>query len=44
MNFRQKFEPALIIDSGAWAKLIHDKKLEAKISWQCLFKDLKNRK
>jgi hypothetical protein len=32
-----KFKTALIGYSGAWGKLIHEKNLKSKISWQCLF-------
>ncbi len=31
-NFR-KFETALMVYSGAWEKLIHEKKQKSKISW-----------
>jgi hypothetical protein len=31
-NFRKKFETALMVYSGAWGKLIHEKNQESKIS------------
>jgi hypothetical protein len=33
----KKFETALIVFSGAWGKLIHEKKQKQKISWHCPF-------
>jgi hypothetical protein len=36
-NFRQKFETALMVYSGAWGKLIHEKNQKQKISWHCPF-------
>jgi hypothetical protein len=29
---------ALVIYSGAWGKLIHEKYMKSKISWHCPFK------
>jgi hypothetical protein len=38
-NFRKKFEMTLMLNSGAWGKVIHEKNPEAKnISWHCPFK------
>ncbi len=36
--FSKKFETALLVYSGAWGKLIHEKKQKSKISWHCPFK------
>ncbi len=38
-NFR-KFETALMVNSRALGKLIHDKNLKSKISWHCPFKSI----
>jgi hypothetical protein len=37
-NFRKKFETNLMVYSGAWAKLIHEKNQKSKISWHCPLK------
>jgi hypothetical protein len=37
-EFSKKFEMALLVYSGAWRKLIHEKKQKSKISWHCPFK------
>jgi hypothetical protein len=37
-EFSKKFETALLVNSGAWGKLIHEKKQKSKISWHCPFK------
>ncbi len=34
----EKFETTLIVYSGAWEKLIHEKNQKSKISWHCPFK------
>jgi hypothetical protein len=34
----EKFETALMVYSGAWGKLIHEKNQKSKISWRCPFK------
>ncbi len=39
-EFSKKFEMVLMGYSGAGGKLIHEKKTEAKISWQCPFNPL----
>jgi hypothetical protein len=39
-EFSKKFETALIVYSGAWGKLIHEKNRKSKISWYCPFKRL----
>jgi hypothetical protein len=36
-EFLKKFETALIVYSGAWEKLIHEKNQKSKISWHCPF-------
>jgi hypothetical protein len=36
-EFSKKFETALLVNSGAWGKLIHEKKQKSKISWHCPF-------
>jgi hypothetical protein len=37
-EFLKKFETALLVYSGAWGKLIHEKKKQkSKISWHCPF-------
>ncbi len=36
----KKFETALMVYSGAWGKLIHEKNQRSKISWHCPFKSL----
>ncbi len=36
-EFSKKFETALMIYSGAWGKLIHEKNQKQKISWHCPF-------
>ncbi len=36
-NFRKKFEMILMLFSGAWGKVIHEKNLKQKISWHCPF-------
>jgi hypothetical protein len=36
----KKFETALLVYSGAWGKLIHEKNQKSKISWHCPFKDI----
>jgi hypothetical protein len=40
-EFSKKFETALLVNSGAWGKLIHEKKQKSKISWHCPFKWLR---
>ncbi len=37
-KFSKKFETALMVYSGAWGKLIHEKNQKQKISWHCPFK------
>jgi hypothetical protein len=37
-KFSKKFETALVVYSGAWGKLIHEKNQKRKISWHCPFK------
>jgi hypothetical protein len=36
-QFFRKFEMVLMVYSGAWGKLIHEKYLKSKISWRCPF-------
>ncbi len=36
-NFRKKFETALMVYSGAWGKMIHEKHQKLKILWHCPF-------
>ncbi len=36
-EFSNKFETALIVYSGAYEKLIHEKTLKLEISWHCPF-------
>ncbi len=36
--FEKKFETTLMVYSGAWGKLIHEKNQKSKISWHCPFK------
>ncbi len=36
-EFSKKFETALLVYSGAWGELIHEKKQKSKISWHCPF-------
>ncbi len=36
-EFSKKFEMILMLLSGAWGKVIHEKNLKQKISWHCLF-------
>ena len=37
-EFSKKFEMILLLLSGAWGKVIHEKNLKQKISWHCPFK------
>ncbi len=37
-EFSKKFEMILLLLSGAWGKVINEKNLKQKISWQCPFK------
>ncbi len=37
-EFSKKLETALMLYSGAWGKLIHEKNQKQKISWHCPFK------
>jgi hypothetical protein len=37
-KFLKKFEMVLMLFSGAWGKMIHEKKLNQKILWHCPFK------
>ncbi len=37
-EFLKKFEMILMLLSGAWGKVIHEKNLKQKISWHCPFK------
>ncbi len=37
-KFSKKFEIALMVYSGDWGKLIHEKNQKSKISWHCPFK------
>jgi hypothetical protein len=37
-EFSTKFEMILMLLSGAWKKMIHEKNLKQKISWHCPFK------
>ena len=36
-EFSKKFETALMVYSGAWGELIHEKNQQQKISWHCPF-------
>ncbi len=36
-EFSKNFETALMVYSGAWGKLIHEKNQKSKISWHCPF-------
>jgi hypothetical protein len=36
-EFSKKFETALMVYSGAWGKLIHEKNQKSNISWHCPF-------
>ncbi len=36
-KFSKKFEMTLLLFSGAWGKVIHEKNLKQKISWHCPF-------
>ncbi len=36
-KFSKKFEMTLLLFSGAWGKVIHEKHLKQKISWHCPF-------
>jgi hypothetical protein len=42
-EFSKKFETALMVYSGAWGKLIHEKNQKQKISWHCPFKPATSR-
>ncbi len=35
----KKIQMTLMLFSGAWGKMIHEKNLKQKISWHCPFKD-----
>jgi hypothetical protein len=37
-EFSKKIEMAVMVHSGAWGKLIHEKNQKSKISWHCPFK------
>ncbi len=37
-EFSKKFEITLLLFSGAWGKVMHEKNLKQKISWHCPFK------
>jgi hypothetical protein len=37
-EFSKKFETTLMVYSGAWGNLIHEKNQKSKISWHCTFK------
>jgi hypothetical protein len=37
-QFAKKFETALVVYSGAWGKMIHEKNQKSKILWHCPFK------
>jgi len=37
-EFSKKFEVAIMVYSGAWWKLIHEKNQKSKITWHCPFK------
>ncbi len=37
-EFSKKFEMILMLLSGAWGKVIHEKNLKQNISWHCPFK------
>ncbi len=39
-EFSKKFEMILMLLSGAWGKVIHEKNLKQKISWHCPFNKL----
>ncbi len=41
-EFSKKFKAALLVYSGAWGKLIHEKNQKSKISWHCPFKETRN--
>ncbi len=36
-EFLKKLETAIIVYSGAWGKVVHEKKQKSKISWHCPF-------
>ncbi len=40
-EFSKKFETTIMVYSGAWGKLIHEKNKKSKISWHCPFKGCK---
>ncbi len=42
-EFSKKFETTLMVYSGAWGNLIHEKNQKSKISWHCPFKCGKDR-
>jgi hypothetical protein len=37
-EFAKNFEMALMLFSGAWTKMIHERNLKQKVSWHCPFK------
>jgi hypothetical protein len=39
-EFSKKIEMILMLFSGAWGKVIHEKNLKQKISWHCPFNRL----
>ncbi len=39
-EFSKKFDMILMLLSGTWGKVIHEKNLKQKISWHCPFKQL----
>ncbi len=41
-EFLKKFEMILMLLSGAWGKVIHEKNLKQKISWHCPFNKKKS--
>ncbi len=41
-EFSKKFEMTLMLFSGAWGMVIHEKNLKQKILWHCLFNLLEN--
>ncbi len=40
-EYSKKFEMAVMVHSGDWGKLIHEKNQKSKISWHCPFNDSK---
>jgi hypothetical protein len=38
-GFSKKFETELLVPSGVWGKIIHEKNLKQKNSWHCPFNE-----